>query len=66
MSKMETRYTVIGAGNGRKAMAAYMAIMGFEVTFYNHTPESIAAIQARGGITLKSQTPFVVWKASYI
>jgi len=57
MNNMETRYTVIGAGNGGKAMAAHLAIMGFEVTLYNRTPEKIAAIQARGGITLESQDP---------
>ncbi len=53
----EIRYTVIGAGNGGKAMAAHLAIMGFEVTLYNRTSENIAAIQARGGITLESQDP---------
>ena len=50
-------YTVIGAGNGGKAMAAHLAIMGFEVTLYNRTPEKISAIKARGGITLESQDP---------
>lgn len=57
MNPTETRYTVIGAGNGGKAMAAHLAIMGFEVTLYNRTPENIAAIRARGGITLESQDP---------
>jgi len=57
MYKNETRYTVIGAGNGGKAMAAHLAIMGFKVTLYNRTPENVAAIQARGGITLESQDP---------
>ena len=55
MNTTETRYTVIGAGNGGKAMAAHLAIMGFEVTLYNRTFENIAAIQARGGISLESQ-----------
>jgi opine dehydrogenase len=55
MEKTETRYTVIGAGNGGKAMAAHLAIMGFEVTIYNRTPGNIAAIQSRGGITLESE-----------
>jgi len=27
-------YTVIGAGHGGKAMAAHLALMGFEVTLY--------------------------------
>ncbi len=57
MNKKKNRYTVIGAGNGGKAMAAHLAIMGFEVTLYNRSLENIAAIQARGGITLQSQDP---------
>lgn len=55
MSKHSIRYTVIGAGNGGKAMAAHLALMGFEVTLYNRTPENIAAIKSRGGITLESE-----------
>ena len=55
MNQTKTRYTVIGAGNGGKAMAAHLAIMGFEVTLYNRTFDNINAIQARGGITLESQ-----------
>ena len=53
MSK-ETRYTVIGAGHGGKAMAAHLALMGFPVTLYNRTPENVAVIKTRGGIELKS------------
>ena len=49
----ETRYTVIGAGNGGKSMAAHLALMGFPVTLYNRTPEHVAAIKARGGIELE-------------
>lgn len=47
-------YTVIGAGNGGKAMAAHLALLGFQVTLYNRTPQRIAAIKARGGIDLES------------
>ncbi len=50
----ETRYTVIGAGHGGKAMAAHLALMGFPVTLYNRTPENVAAIKTRGGIELTS------------
>jgi opine dehydrogenase len=57
MKKTKPRYTVIGAGNGGKAMAAHLAIMGFEVTLYNRTPENIAAVKARSGITLESRDP---------
>ena len=49
-----TRYTVIGAGHGGKAMAAHLAIQGFEVNLYNRTPDHIAAIKARRGIELES------------
>jgi len=49
----KTRYTVIGAGNGGKAMAAHLALMGFPVTLYNRTPEHAAAIKTRGGIELQ-------------
>ncbi len=53
MSK-DTRYTVVGAGHGGKAMAAHLALMGFPVTLYNRTPENVAAIKTRTGIDLKS------------
>ena len=46
------RYTVIGAGNGGKAMAAHMALMGNEVTLYNRTFANIEVIAERGGIDL--------------
>jgi len=47
-------YTVIGAGNGGKAMAAHLALMGFEVTLFNRTPDHVEAIKKRGGIDLES------------
>ena len=50
----DTRYTVIGAGHGGKAMAAHLGLMGFPTTLYNRTHENIAAIKTRGGIELKS------------
>ena len=49
-----TRFTVVGAGHGGKAMAAHLSLKGFEVNLYNRTPEHIAAIKARGGIELES------------
>ncbi len=50
----KTRYTVVGAGHGGKAMAAHLALMGFPVTLYNRTPENVAAIKTRRGIELTS------------
>jgi opine dehydrogenase len=52
--KKKTRYTVIGAGHGGKAMAAHLALMDFPVTLFNRTPEHIAGMRARNGIDLES------------
>lgn len=51
---ISTRYTVLGAGHGGKAMAAHLSLKGCEVNLYNRTPEHIAGIKARGGIELES------------
>ena len=48
-------YAVIGAGNGGKAMAAHLALMGCRVNLFNRTSARIAAIKARRGIDLESQ-----------
>ncbi|GAB4560977.1 MAG: hypothetical protein Kow0047_07970 [Anaerolineae bacterium] len=56
MSAKVTRFTVIGAGHGGKAMAAHLASMGFQTTLFNRTAEHVAAIKARGGIDLEWQT----------
>lgn len=48
-----SRYTVIGAGHGGKAMAANLALKGFSVTLYNRTPRHVEAIRLRGGILLE-------------
>ncbi|MGD2178798.1 MAG: NAD/NADP octopine/nopaline dehydrogenase family protein [Anaerolineae bacterium] len=50
----KAHYAVIGAGNGGKAMASHLALMGFGVTLYNRTPENIAVVKARKGIELRS------------
>jgi len=50
----ETRYTVIGAGHGGKAMAGHLALMGFRVTLYNRTATNVSAIKGRGGIEVES------------
>jgi opine dehydrogenase len=48
------RYTVIGAGNGGKAMAAYLALLGFQTTIFNRTSGHIDLIRLRGGIDLEN------------
>lgn len=50
----DTRYLVIGAGHGGRAMAAHLALMGFPVTLYNRTPENVSAIKTRNAIQLNS------------
>ncbi len=50
----KTRYTVVGAGHGGKAMAAHLALMGLPVTLYNRTAQNVAVIKTRGGIELRS------------
>jgi opine dehydrogenase len=52
MTKIQ-RYTVFGAGHGGRAMAAHLALMGFEVALYNRTPDHIQGIKARKGIDLE-------------
>lgn len=47
-------FTVIGAGNGGKAMAAHLALMGKRVTLYNRTWSHIEVIAQRGGIDLEN------------
>ncbi len=52
---MTTRkFTVIGAGNGGKAMAAHLAIMGQDVSLFNRSYVHIEIIAQRGGIDLES------------
>ena len=46
----DTRYTVIGAGHGGKAMAADLAAKGFAVTLYNRTVERAEKLARRSGV----------------
>ncbi len=47
-------FTIIGAGNGGKAMAAHLALMDQKVTLFNRTMAHIEVIARRGGIDLES------------
>lgn len=47
-------YTIIGAGNGGKAMAAHLGLKGLDVTLYNRTADRISSIKELGGIRLES------------
>ncbi len=48
----KTKFTVIGAGHGGKAMAAHLGLMGFSTKLYNRSMDHIAAIKELGGIDL--------------
>lgn len=48
------KFAVLGAGHGGRAMAAHMALMGFDVTLFNRTPEHIEVIKKRRGIDVES------------
>lgn len=46
------RFCVVGAGNGGLAMAAHLAVRGFEARLYNRAPARLQAIRAQGGVWL--------------
>ena len=48
----KTKFTVIGAGHGGKAMAAHLGLMGFSTKLFNRSMDHIAAIKELGGIDL--------------
>ncbi|MGD2252277.1 MAG: NAD/NADP octopine/nopaline dehydrogenase family protein [Anaerolineales bacterium] len=54
MRKLKRRFAVIGAGNGGRAMAAHLALMGQKVMLYNRTPSKIEVIKQMGGVRLRS------------
>lgn len=54
MTEKKTKYLVIGAGHGGKAMAAHLAWMGFPTTLYNRTPERVSFIRQLGYINIES------------
>lgn len=55
MNKHDCILTVIGAGHGGKALAAYLAASGWLVHFYNRTPSHIEGVRLRGGIELERE-----------
>jgi opine dehydrogenase len=44
--------SVLGAGNGGKAMAADLSLRGYPVRLYDRYPSAVADVQERGGIYL--------------
>ena len=52
MEKKKPRFCVMGAGHGGTAMAAHLALKGFEVNLYNRSEERLIPIRERGNIEL--------------
>jgi len=50
---MNPLIAVLGAGNGAHAFAGDLALRGHRVRLYNKFAEEIAALQAKGGVTLE-------------
>ena len=50
---MSPHIAVLGAGNGAHAFAGDLALRGYSVRLYNKFAEEIAALRARGGVTLE-------------
>ncbi|MDR7857713.1 NAD/NADP octopine/nopaline dehydrogenase family protein [Tissierella sp.] len=42
--RRDLKFSIIGAGNGGMAMAAYLAMIGYEVNLYNRTLENIFSL----------------------
>jgi opine dehydrogenase len=53
--KNKLKFAVIGAGHGGKAMAAHLAIKGYEVNLYNRTYSKIEPIVKMKGIELEGE-----------
>jgi len=53
MYKKVNKFAILGAGNGGQAMAAYLALQGYEVNLYNRSFERIKEIKEAAGIYLK-------------
>ncbi len=49
-TSFKPNFCVLGAGHGGSAMAGHLALMGFDVNFYNRTEARLWSIKARGGI----------------
>jgi opine dehydrogenase len=55
MSADKPVFCVIGAGHGGLAMAAHMALQGFDVRLFNRTAERLRPVQIRGGVDVTGE-----------
>lgn len=49
----DVKYAVLGAGNGGQCIAAYLKLMGYEVSLYDRYEDVVKPLKEKGGIELK-------------
>lgn len=49
----DVKYAVLGAGNGGQCIAAYLKLMGYEVSLYDRYEDVVKPLIQKGGIELK-------------
>jgi len=55
LDSQKPTFCVLGAGHGGQALAAHLAILGFDVSLYNRTYARIKQIAVLGGINLEGE-----------
>lgn len=51
-----TKYAIIGAGNGGQSIAGYLGYIGYEVRLYDPSEDTIHKIVEHGGINISGET----------
>jgi opine dehydrogenase len=51
----QSRWAIIGGGNGGHSLSGHLSLMGFPVRLYDIFPDTIKAINARGGIEVDGE-----------
>lgn len=52
---MDTKITIIGAGNGGKALAGYLAFKGYDIALYSPFKPELKTVEEKGGIQLQGE-----------
>lgn len=52
---MDNKITIVGAGNGGKAIAGYLALKGYDIALYSPFKAELKAVEEKGGIQLQGK-----------
>lgn len=52
---MDSKITIIGAGNGGKAIAGYLAYRGYNIALYSPFESELKSVKKKGGIQLQGE-----------